>query len=199
MLKRFLIFLIILVVPYAYTQAQDTSRADLSNLTKEQQVEVLKIVQEKVKERNGGTTPEQASKWIGLGKEVAELIPVFAEKTGIAADKVLNSFSGKVLLAIVLVHFFWSKIAGILLLTIGTFVWWKWFKNMFLLASQERIVHPNPILAFFGRTKTVSTYARFKSLVGSGGSITDADTAWLVVGALLLGVIVITGLVGVLA
>ena len=90
--------------------AQDTSRADLSNLSKDEQLQVLSKVEEFKKSHSGPltstSTPQQVSQWVDIGKQVADLIPVFAES--IAADKVLNSFSGKVLLAIVLVHFFWA-------------------------------------------------------------------------------------------
>jgi hypothetical protein len=183
--------------------AQTTDRADLSSLPKDKQLEILQQVEAAKKATSGGSittqsTPEQVSKWLGLGKEVAELIPVFAEKTGIAADKVLNSFSGKVLLSIVLVHFFWNKLIAILLLTVGVFVWWQWFKRLFLRDKCEQIVHPNPVMAWFGFTKTLVSYKPLKGLNnGDGGyaTITDVDTVWLVVAGVTLGAILITAFI----
>ena len=146
--------------------AQDTSRADLTQLTKEQQLEVLTNVAEKAKANAANManqTPqmpstEKVSRMVDVGKQVAELLPIFAEKLGTSADMVLKSFAGKVLLLIVLVHFFWTKIAGISILVFGLTFWWKWFRKMFLLKEQTCVIHPNNILAWFGCTKTVTTY-----------------------------------------
>jgi hypothetical protein len=182
--------------------AQDRlNTADLSSLPKEKQLEIQQAIEAAKKSTTGvgQSTPEQVSRWVGLGKEVAELIPVFAEKTGIAADKVLNSFSGKVLLTIVLVHFFWGKLIGILLLTVGTQFWWQWFKRMFLREKCEQVVHPNPILAWFGFTKTLTTYKPLRSIAGNGSYITDTDTFWLGVATFLLAAIVISSLIALLA
>lgn len=197
--KLFVALILVCSIPLL---AQDTSRADLSKLTKEQQIEVLGQVEAKAKANAPGmqqvSTPEQISKWVGLGKEVAELIPVFAEKTGIAADKVLNSFSGKVLLSIVLVHFFWGKAVGLLVLIIGIPLWWRWFRNMFLLGEYTQAVHPNPILAWFGCTKTLKTYKPLRGLLdGRGYEVSDLDTVWLFVSIAVLVVILASGLLGI--
>jgi hypothetical protein len=124
---------------------------DLSKLPEEKRSEILQQV--KISEKK-----QEVSSWIDLGKQVADLVPIFAEKTGIAADKVLNSFSGKILLAIVLVHFFWNKIIGIFLLIVGIPTWWHWFKCMFLKERSEQIIHPNFFLAWLGRKKTLNSY-----------------------------------------
>lgn len=181
--------------------AQDrVNAADLSSLSREKQLEIQQAIEAAKKDSGikAVSTPEQVSKWLGLGKEVAELIPVFAEKTGIAADKVLNSFSGKVLLSIVLVHFFWNKLIAILLLTVGLPLWWQWFKRMFLREKCEQIIHPNPVMAWFGFTKTLTSYRSLKSLNGGGGdndAISDVDATWLAVVAAVLVAILVTAFV----
>lgn len=183
--------------------AQDTSQINVRDLPKEKQLQLAQQAEQMRKESNTGgvlaqgTTPEQVSKWLGLGKEVAELIPIFAEKTGIAADKVLNSFSGKVLLSIVLVHFFWTKLVGLLLLTVGPQLWWRWFRKMFLLVKQEVIVHPNKILAFLGFKKTLNTYGRIGETVG--GRAETVETVWLGVAIVSLGVCVVGGVLALFA
>jgi hypothetical protein len=195
MFKRILIALLFV----GGLSAQTTDNADLRNLTKEQQLVVLQKVEELKKENPGAqavkpTTPEQASKWIALGKDVAELIPVFAEKTGIAADRVLNSFSGKVLLTIVIVHFFWSKLIGICILLFGLPIWWHWFRNMFLVESQTATAHPNTFLAWFGLTKRTTIYASLRSMIKGDGHISDVEAIWLVLAATsLLGLILCAG------
>lgn len=197
------LFLISIFLFGGMLSAQDrVNSADLSGLPREKQLEIQQAIEAAKKSSTGigQSTPEQVSKWVGLGKEVAELIPVFAEKTGIAADKVLNSFSGKVLLTIVLVHFFWGKLIGLLLLLIGTQFWWQWFKRMFLREKCEQVVHPNPILAWFGFTKTLTTYKSLNSLVGKTGynNISAVDTFWLGGAALILAAIVISALIALL-
>ena len=183
--------------------AQDTSNINVRDLSKEQQAQLILKAEEMRKEGKGGgilaqgTSPEQMSKWLGLGKEVADLIPIFAEKTGIAADKVLNSFSGKVLLSIVLVHFFWTKLVGLFLVTVGPAIWWKWFRKMFLLVKQETLPHPNKVLAYLGLSKTYSTYSRIGETVGSHADA--VETVWLGVAIISLGVCVVSGVIALFA
>lgn len=175
---------------------QDTSSINVRDLPKEKQLQLAQQAEQMRKETSNGsilaqdTTPEQVSKWLGLGKEVADLIPIFAEKTGIAADKVLNSFSGKVLLSIVLVHFFWAKLIGILILTVGVFIWWKFFQNMFLIESKEQVIHPNPLLGWMGIKKTLKKMRPFTKVSGSEG-----DSAWLAASLILLVATLISGFV----
>ena len=172
--------------------AQDTSHVDLSKLSKEEQANVIAMVA-KQETSNTVSNPAKVSEWVALGSKVADLIPVFAEKTGIAADKVLSSFSGKVLLTIVLVHFFWSKVAGLLLLFFGLPMWWMWFRRMFLLDEMTSVVHPNPILAWFGCSKTLTTYKSFVDL-----SCDEGDSFFLIVSVAALAAIIIGGLVAIL-
>ena len=140
--------------------AQELARPDLSSLPKDQQIEIAKIIQEKkdAAKTSFVSTPEKVGEWVGVGKQIAELVPVFAEKTGIAADKVLSSFSGKVLLMIVLVHFFWAKLMGAIILIFGPLLWLKIFRQLWLVKSSECIVHPNPVMRAFGFTKRLTTY-----------------------------------------
>lgn len=185
MLKLIKSLLLCLALPLAMA-AQDTSHVDLSKLSKEEQANVIAMVAKQ-------ETSNTVSEWVALGSKVADLIPVFAEKTGIAADKVLSSFSGKVLLTIVLVHFFWSKVAGLLLLFFGLPMWWMWFRRMFLLDEMTSVVHPNPILAWFGCSKTLTTYKSFVDL-----SCDEGDAFFLVVSVAALAAIIIGGLVAIL-
>ena len=179
MLKLIKSLLLCLALPLAMA-AQDTSHVDLSKLSKEEQANVIAMVAKQE------TNPAKVSEWVALGSKVADLIPVFAEKTGIAADKVLSSFSGKVLLTIVLVHFFWSKVAGLLLLFFGLPMWWMWFRRMFLLDEMTSVVHPNPILAWFGCSKTLTTYKSFVDI-----SCDEGDGFFLVVSVAALAAIII--------
>jgi hypothetical protein len=189
-LKLIKSLLLCLALPLAMA-AQDTSHVDLSKLSKEEQANVIAMVA-KQETSNTVSNPAKVSEWVALGSKVADLIPVFAEKTGIAADKVLSSFSGKVLLTIVLVHFFWSKVAGLLLLFFGLPMWWMWFRRMFLLDEMTSVVHPNPILAWFGCSKTLTTYKSFVDL-----SCDEGDAFFLVVSAAALAAILIGGLVAI--
>lgn len=191
MLKLIKSLLLCLALPLAMA-AQDTSHVDLSKLSKEEQANVIAMVA-KQETSNTVSNPAKVSEWVALGSKVADLIPVFAEKTGIAADKVLSSFSGKVLLTIVLVHFFWSKVAGLLLLFFGLPMWWMWFRRMFLLDEMTSVVHPNPILAWFGCSKTLTTYKSFVDL-----SCDEGDGFFLVVSVAALAAIIIGGLVAIL-
>ena len=191
MLKLIKSLLLCLALPLAMA-AQDTSHVDLSKLSKEEQANVIAMVA-KQETSNTVSNPAKVSEWVALGSKVADLIPVFAEKTGIAADKVLSSFSGKVLLTIVLVHFFWSKVAGLLLLFFGLPMWWMWFRRMFLLDKMTSVVHPNPILAWFGCSKTLTTYKSFVDL-----SCDEGDGFFLVVSVAALAAIIIGGLVAIL-
>ena len=191
MLKLIKSLLLCLALPLAMA-AQDTSHVDLSKLSKEEQANVIAMVA-KQETSNTVSNPAKVSEWVALGSKVADLIPVFAEKTGIAADKVLSSFSGKVLLTIVLVHFFWSKVAGLLLLFFGLPMWWMWFRRMFLLDEMTSVVHPNPILAWFGCSKTLTTYKSFVDL-----SCDEGDAFFLVVSVAALAAIIIGGLVAIL-
>lgn len=194
MIRR--IFLSLFLVGGLLSAQDRVNNADLSSLPREKQLEIQQQIE--AAKKNSGvitqSTPEQISKWVGLGKEVAELIPVFAEKTGIAADKVLNSFSGKVLLAIVLIHFFWSKFIGLLLLTVGTQIWWAWFKRMFLREKCEKVIHPNPIMAWMGFTKTLSIYKPIRNLSGDRYKLANVDTFWLGVALFSLAALVIPSL-----
>jgi hypothetical protein len=190
-LKLIKSLLLCLALPLAMA-AQDTSHVDLSKLSKEEQANVIAMVA-KQETSNTVSNPAKVSEWVALGSKVADLIPVFAEKTGIAADKVLSSFSGKVLLTIVLVHFFWSKVAGLLLLFFGLPMWWMWFRRMFLLDEMTSVVHPNPILAWFGCSKTLTTYKSFVDL-----SCDEGDAFFLVVSVAALAAIIIGGLVAIL-
>ena len=191
MLKLIKSLLLCLALPLAMA-AQDTSHVDLSKLSKEEQANVIAMVA-KQETSNTVSNPAKVSEWVALGSKVADLIPVFAEKTGIAADKVLSSFSGKVLLTIVLVHFFWSKVAGLLLLFFGLPMWWMWFRRMFLLDEMMSVVHPNPILAWFGCSKTLTTYKSFVDL-----SCDEGDSFFLIVSVAALAAIIIGGLVAIL-
>lgn len=191
MLKLIKSLLLCLALPLAMA-AQDTSHVDLSKLSKEEQANVIAMVA-KQETSNTVSNPAKVSEWVALGSKVADLIPVFAEKTGIAADKVLSSFSGKVLLTIVLVHFFWSKVAGLLLLFFGLPMWWMWFRRMFLLDEMTSVVHPNPILAWFGCSKTLTTYKSFVDL-----SCDEGDSFFLIVSVAALAAIIIGGLVAIL-
>lgn len=191
MLKLLRSLLLILTLPLALA-AQDTSHVDLSKLTKEEQANVIAMVAQK--ETNATiSNPAKVSEWVALGSKVADLIPVFAEKTGIAADKVLSSFSGKVLLTIVLVHFFWSKIAGLILIFFGLPMWWMWFRRMFLLDTMTSVVHPNPILAWFGRKQTLTTYKSFVDI-----SCDEGDAFFLIVSVAALAAIIIGSLTAIL-
>jgi hypothetical protein len=162
MLKRILFILgLFLCLSPAFALAQELAHPDLSKLPKEQQIEVAKIVQEKLNATSaipGISNPQKVGEWLGVGKQVADLIPIFAEKTGIAADKVLNSFSGKVLLTIVLVHFFWAKAMGLLIFIFAPLIWLKLFRKLYLVKTSECIVHPNPIMRAIGFTKSMTTY-----------------------------------------
>ena len=191
MLKLIKSLLLCLALPLAMA-AQDTSHVDLSKLSKEEQANVIAMVA-KQETSNTVSNPAKVSEWVALGSKVADLIPVFAEKTGIAADKVLSSFSGKVLLTIVLVHFFWSKVAGLLLLFFGLPMWWMWFRRMFLLDEMTSVVHPNPIFAWFGCSKTLTTDKSFVDL-----SCDEGDAFFLVVSVAALAAIIIGGLVAIL-
>lgn len=191
MLKLIKSLLLCLALPLAMA-AQDTSHVDLSKLSKEEQANVIAMVA-KQETSNTVSNPAKVSEWVALGSKVADLIPVFAEKTGIAADKVLSSFSGKVLLTIVLVHFFWSKVAGLLLLFFGLPMWWMWFRRMFLLDEMTSVVHPNPILAWFGCSKTLTTYKSFVDI-----SCDEGDAFFLIVSVAALAAIIIGGSVAIL-
>ena len=191
MLKLLKSLLLILTLPLALA-AQDTSHVDLSKLSKEEQANVIAMVA-KQETNNTVSNPARVSEWVALGSKVADLIPVFAEKTGIAADKVLSSFSGKVLLSIVLVHFFWSKIAGLLLPFICLPMWWMWFRRMFLLSEMTRVIHPNPILAWFGRTKCLTTYKSFVDI-----SCDEGDVFFLIVSVAALAAIITGSLIAIL-
>jgi hypothetical protein len=185
--------------------AQDTSQVYLNGLSKEQQALIIAQVEKAKNEAKqpSVSTPQQVDQWVNTGERVAKLLPIFAKELGVAADQVLNSFSGKVLLAIVLFHIFWTKIFGILMLTFGPMFWWAFFKRMFLIEKQEVIVHPNPIFAFFGRQKKLTSYHSLRALVSKEASYTnnmtttDLDTAWLFISAVLLVAILGSGITGI--
>lgn len=136
--------------------------ASMEGLSEQQKAQILQVIADKKAEKTTPnlSTPEKVDEWVGVGTQIAELIPVFAEKTGIAADKVLNSTAGQILLAIVLVKYFWAKLCGILFLTVGFYVWWKMFQKVFLEKSITYTPHPNGILNWFGvRQKTIARYS----------------------------------------
>jgi hypothetical protein len=136
--------------------AQVGDKADLSGLSEQKRAEIQKIVADtKASEASGRkipdvSTPQKLGEWVGVGTQIAELIPIFAEKTGIAADKVLNSTAGQILLTIVLVKFFWAKIMGILFFTVGFYVWWRMFNRVFLVKNIKKVPHANGTLANWG-------------------------------------------------
>ncbi len=138
--------------------------ASMEGLSEQQKAQILQVIADKKAEKTTPnlSTPEKVGEWVGVGTQIAQLIPVFAEKTGIAADKVLNSTAGQILLAIVLIKYFWAKICGILFLTVGFYVWWKMFKRVFLVKSIEVLPHPNATLASWGWTKTKTEYQGFQ-------------------------------------
>lgn len=96
-LLQAIIMMFVLTFP-AYAADSVQSNIDLSGLNDQQRADIIKQVADTKAQATSpmeSVTPASVAEWIGVGKEVAELIPVFAEKTGIAADKVLDSFSGK--------------------------------------------------------------------------------------------------------
>lgn len=194
MFKR-VAMLAVLSICAGFLYAQQTV-VDMSDVPPEKRQEILKVIeQNKSPESKAKETfsPENVSKYVAIGKEIAELIPIFAEKTGIAADKVLNSFTGKVLLTIVLFKVFAKTIFGILLLALGPLIWWRWFKHMFLLTSYEVKEHPNKLLAFFGKKQVVKTFSSFKSLT-SYGSLTESTATLLAITVVILACILAAGI-----
>jgi hypothetical protein len=171
------------------------SSIDLSALNDQQRADIIKQVADtkaKAASPIESVTPTKVAEWIGVGKEVAELIPVFAEKTGIAADKVLDSFSGKVLLTIVLVHFFWTKMMGIAILSIGIPLWYRWFRSMFLIKEHTVEYNQNPFMRWIGFNKrTVQSYSFSEGMRNIGSAAADI---WLWVSIILLALILLFGL-----
>jgi len=164
---------------------------NLKGLTEQQQLEIKMAIEQK-KQASTTNTPAKVSEWLGIGKQVAELIPVFAEKTGTAADRVLTTSSGKILLAIVLVNFFWSKLAALGLIFIVIPMWWSWFKKMFLLDKQEVTIHPNKILAFLGFNKRLVTY---KTMGNLSDTCNDTRAVWLLIASAVLIALIASSLV----
>ena len=68
-----------------------------------------------------------------------------------------------------------------------------WFRRMFLLDEMTSVVHPNPILAWFGCSKTLTTYKSFVDL-----SCDEGDSFFLIVSVAALAAIIIGGLVAIL-
>ena len=193
-LLQAIIMMFVLTFP-AYAADSVQSNIDLSGLNDQQRADIIKQVADtkaKATSPMESVTPASVAEWIGVGKEVAELIPVFAEKTGIAADKVLDSFSGKVLLSIVLVHFFWSKMMGVIVLSLGIPLWYKWFRSMFLIKERAIEYNQNPFMRWVGFNKRTNQFYSFSE--GMRNIDSDAASIWLWVSIIGLALILAVGL-----
>jgi hypothetical protein len=191
---RKILISLLLCCSFGSVYALDNS-VDVTNLSDQQKATVIKAVADLKAEKstvvaNAVSTPEKVGEWVKIGSQVAELIPVFAEKTGIAADKVLNSTAGQILLAIVLVQYFWAKIMGVLFFSIGTYVWWRMYRSSVRVASVEKVEHPNSFLNWIGLRRSNFTYY---SASQSAEILTNGGWLWFVA----LAVILIAGLVGI--
>lgn len=172
-----------------------SDNANMDGLTDQQKAEILKnIADAKAKSDGsvvGSVDPKKVAEWVGVAEQVAGLLPVFAEKTGIAAQKVLDSTPGRILLSIVLIKMFWGKIMGIFFLTFGMYAWWYMFKRTFLIKSITLTPHPNGILRWFGiRQQTTERY----SVSEAKDKFGDFFWVWAIAGLLniVFGVIGIT-------
>lgn len=135
--------------------------ADMTGLSEKQKLEILQQIEnakvEKTPEAESVVDPKEITEWLNVGKQVAGLVPILAENTMIAADKVLESTTGRILLSIVLVKMFWAKLVGIFFFTFGLAAWWHMFKKVFIIKDVVYAPHPNTILNWFGlRQKTVT-------------------------------------------
>ncbi len=130
-----------------FAQSNVGNKADLSGLTDEQKLEVLQQIEKKKAPASPASVdPKKVAEWLNVGEQVAGLVPIFAEKTAIAAQAVLDSTPGRILLGIVLLKMFWGKLMGIFFLTVGLAVWWHMFKKTFLIKEVLYQPHPNPYL-----------------------------------------------------
>lgn len=143
---------------FGLAQANAPATADMAGLTEQQRLEILQQIEKAKKpETQSVVDPKKVAEWLSVGQQVAGLVPIFAENTAIAAQKVLDSTPGQILLTIVLVKMFWGKIMGIMFLTVGLAFWWHMFKKVFVIKEVTYQSHPNPYLSkWFGlRQKTV--------------------------------------------
>lgn len=159
---KFIVLLIsmVLITGICFAGNVNTS-ADMTGLSEKQKLEILQQIENAKTEKTSGdesvVNPTEIAEWLKVGKEVASLVPVFAQETCIAAQNVLDSTPGRILLGIVLVKMFWAKLVGIFFFTFGLAAWWHMFKKVFIIKDVVYAPHPNTILNWFGlRQKTVT-------------------------------------------
>jgi len=158
--KVFFLMMAILFVSSFSFAGNVSNSADLNGLNEQQKLEILQQIErvkaEKDTSASSSVTAEEVSEWLKVGQQVASLVPIFAKETCIAAQNVLDSTPGRILLGIVLVKMFWAKIVGLFFLTIGIFTWWRIFYVTYVIKKIVYSPHPMFVFNWLGfRQKTV--------------------------------------------
>ncbi len=119
---------------------------DTSGLTEAQKAELVlkaeelkKQAVEDAKDKIAKVDVDEANKWVDLGRNIATTITTTAGELGIAADKFLDSTSGKITLLLIFWHVagrdFVGLVVGIPLLIVLICVWVWSFRRMCIIKS----------------------------------------------------------------
>lgn len=150
---KYLLFAVLCLFP-----TLSFAQIDTSGLTKEQQARLV-LQAEEMKNKKPLMEASEVKEWVGVGHAVADALGGAAEKLNVEIENFANSTAGRITIAVVIWKFIGKElvflITSILLISIGSYVWWSWFKKLGLVAKEEfnekgKLVKRTYLSAYYG-------------------------------------------------
>jgi len=173
MKKTILVLSFVLIFATAGFAQQQSVKIDTSELTEEQKAQLVLQI-EQMKKNNSPLQPENLStekvnEWVNLGKNIALAVTTVAKELGVAADKFLESTTGKITFVMIAWYVVGDDLVGIIG---GTIAWivlaniiiWS-FRFFHMSKKVKQGPKDNPTIEYIQRYEFVSKDARLGSAV----------------------------------